>query len=110
MQQLVSDTIFTWEIYILRKFLKPIARVALVRTAADEIRITIFSKSFGAKEINSLVATSNKLTQNFVGLVTSGLRPDLARGPPAGLRCVVNFGNKGPFLYQVRLATLAFAC
>jgi hypothetical protein len=37
---------------------------------------------FGVKTINELVVTSNKLTNNFVGLVTSGIEPDLARGPP----------------------------
>jgi hypothetical protein len=61
--------------------LKSMACVALVRKAADEIRITICFISFGAKKINELVATSKKLTNNFVGLVTSGLGPDLARGP-----------------------------
>jgi hypothetical protein len=56
--------------------------VAPVRKAADEIRITIFSKSFGVKKINELVITSNKFTNNFSGLVTSCLGPDMARGPP----------------------------
>jgi hypothetical protein len=41
----------------------------------EEMRIITFFKSFGAKEINTLVVTSNKLTNNFAGLVTSGLGP-----------------------------------
>jgi hypothetical protein len=42
-----------------------------------------FFKSFGAKKINELVVTSNKLN-NFAGLVTSGLESDVARGLPVG--------------------------
>jgi hypothetical protein len=61
--------------------------VALTRTAAEEIRITIFFfRSFGVKKINELAVTSNKLTNNFAGLVRSGLGPDLARGPPVEQR------------------------
>jgi hypothetical protein len=37
---------------------------------------------FAVKKINELVVTSNKLRNNLAGLVTSGLRPDLVRGPP----------------------------
>jgi hypothetical protein len=55
--------------------------VALVRKAADET-ITIFFKSFGVIKINELVVISNKLTNNFAGLVTSGFGSDVARGPP----------------------------
>jgi hypothetical protein len=64
--------------------LKSIARVALVRKAADEIRITIFFKSFGAKKIKELIVLSNKLPNNFAGLIANGLVPDVARGPPVG--------------------------
>jgi hypothetical protein len=67
--------------------------VALVRKAADEIRITIFFNSFGVKKIDELV-TSNKLKNNFTGLVTSGLRSDLARGPPVGLRSFIGSVRK----------------
>jgi hypothetical protein len=67
------------------RVLKSIACVALVRKAADEIRITIFFTSFGAEKINELVA-SNKLTNNFAALVTSGQGPDVARGSPVVLR------------------------
>jgi hypothetical protein len=57
--------------------------VALAHKEADEIRIAIFFfKSFGVKNTNELVVTSNKLTNTSVGLVTSGLEPDVARGPP----------------------------
>jgi hypothetical protein len=55
--------------------------VALVRKAADEIGITIFLV-LGENKINELAITSNKITNNFTGLVTSGLGPDVARGPP----------------------------
>jgi hypothetical protein len=64
--------------------------VALVRKAADEI-ITIFFKSFGENKINELVATGNRLTNNLVGLVTSGLWPDVVRGPPVGPRWLNTF-------------------
>jgi hypothetical protein len=53
--------------------------------AAKEIKTTIFFMSFGLKKINRLIETSNKLTHNFAGLVTSGLRPDVARGQPVGV-------------------------
>jgi hypothetical protein len=43
-----------------------------------------FFKSLGVKKINELVETSNKLTNNFAGLVTNGTGPDVARGPPVG--------------------------
>jgi hypothetical protein len=64
--------------------LKSVTSVALVCKAADEIRITILFKSFGFKKINELVVTSNKLTNNFAGLVKSGLGPGVVRGPPVG--------------------------
>jgi hypothetical protein len=66
--------------------LKSVAYVALVRKAADEIRIIIFFKFFGENKINELVVTSNKLTNKFAGLVTNGLGPDVARGPSLGPR------------------------
>jgi hypothetical protein len=65
--------------------------VALDRKAASEIRITIFFKSFGVKKINKLVVTSNKLTDNFAGLVASDLGPDVAREPTVGQRCYKKF-------------------
>jgi hypothetical protein len=46
--------------------------------------IVISFKSFGAKKIHELAITGNKLTNNLAGLVTSGVRPDVARGPSAG--------------------------
>jgi hypothetical protein len=52
--------------------------VALVRKAADEIIITNFFKSFGVKPINELAVTTDKLN-NFMGLITSSLGPDVAR-------------------------------
>jgi hypothetical protein len=62
--------------------------VALVCTAADGIKITIFFKSFGVKKINELVVTSNKLTNNVAGLVSGGLGLDVARGPSVGTHCL----------------------
>jgi hypothetical protein len=57
--------------------------VALARKSADEIRITMFFfTSFGIKKINEPAVTSNKLTNNFAGLVASGLGTDVARGQP----------------------------
>jgi hypothetical protein len=41
-------------------------------------------KSYGIKKINELIVTSNKSTDNFAGLLTSGLKPDVTRGPPVG--------------------------
>jgi hypothetical protein len=51
--QLVSDTIFIWKTYILSY-----GCVALVRKAADEIRVTIFFQKFQIKVINELVLSS----------------------------------------------------
>jgi hypothetical protein len=62
------------------RVLKPTASVALVRKVADEIRVTTFSKTFQTKKINETIVTRNKLTNNFVGLVTSGIRSDVATG------------------------------
>jgi hypothetical protein len=44
------------------------------------MRIAIFLKSIHIKKISGLVVTSKKLKINSVGLVTSGLRPDMAHG------------------------------
>jgi hypothetical protein len=60
--------------------------VVLVRKAAEEIRGSPFLY-LRAQKINELVVTSKKLTNNFAGLVTAGLGPDMARGPPVGPRC-----------------------
>jgi hypothetical protein len=60
------------------RVLRLIACVALFRKATDEIRITVFFISLRTKKINELVITSNKLTNNFAGLVTSSLGPDVA--------------------------------
>jgi hypothetical protein len=84
LQQLVSDIIFTWKLTFYGRGLKSIAYVALVRKTADEIRITVSFKSFRVKKMNELIVTSNKLTNNFVGLLTSSLRPDVVRGPLVG--------------------------
>jgi hypothetical protein len=49
---------------------KSVACVAIVRKAADEIRITIFFKSIGVKKIDELIVSGNKLTNNFEGPIT----------------------------------------
>jgi hypothetical protein len=43
-------------------------------------------KSFGAKKMDELAATNKELTNNFEGLVTSGLGPHIACGPPVELQ------------------------
>jgi hypothetical protein len=58
--------------------------VTLVRKAAYEIRISVFFKSFRVKKINERVVTRNKLTNNFTGLITTGLGPDVASRLPVG--------------------------
>jgi hypothetical protein len=65
-------------------FLKSIACVLLVCKAVDKIRIRIFFGSFGVNnvDLNELVVASFKLTNNFAGLFTSGLGPDMALGQP----------------------------
>jgi hypothetical protein len=61
--------------------------LTLIHEEADEIRFTIFFfTSFGEVKRIALVVTSNKLTNTFSGLVTSGLGPDVTREPPVGLR------------------------
>jgi hypothetical protein len=54
--------------------------MALECKTTDELRITITFKSFRVTKINELVVTSNKLTNSFVGLLTSGLGPDVVVG------------------------------
>jgi hypothetical protein len=39
--------------------------VGLVRKSADEIRVTMYFRSVGVKEINELVLASNKLSNTF---------------------------------------------
>jgi hypothetical protein len=64
--------------------LKSVAFVALVRKAADEIRIVIFFKSFRVKKIDELVIISKKLTNNFTGTVIASRVPYLSRRLPVG--------------------------
>jgi hypothetical protein len=64
--------------------LKSVACVTLVRKAVYGKRITTFFKIFGVKNINEPLVTNNKLTNNFSGLVTSSLEPDVARERPVG--------------------------
>jgi hypothetical protein len=65
------------------RVLKSVPYLALVRKAADEITITIFSKYCGGKKINERLVTSKKLTNNFTDVVTCGLETDMAREPLA---------------------------
>jgi hypothetical protein len=69
--------------------------VPLVRKAADKNHD--FFRSFGAKKINELVVTSKKLTNNFAGLVATGVGPDVARGPPVGPRWPTYYNLKKKF-------------
>jgi hypothetical protein len=83
LQQLVSDTILPVKFTFYGRVLKSIACVALVREAAGERRTAILFQILRSKKIiNGLVVTSNKLTNNFGSLVTSGLGPDVPCGPP----------------------------
>jgi hypothetical protein len=50
--------------------------------AADEIRMNMFFQTVRSTEPCQVAVTSNILTDNFVGLVTSGQGPDMASGPP----------------------------
>jgi hypothetical protein len=62
-------------------------------------RIAILFTSFCAKKINELAVTSNNLRNNFTGLVTSGLGPDISRGPPVGPRwSKINQGQVTKFM------------
>jgi hypothetical protein len=45
-----------------------------------------FVISLGSNKINELIVSSNKLTNNLAGLVTSFLESGVACGPPVGLR------------------------
>jgi hypothetical protein len=64
----------------LRWGFKLVAYVALLRGAAAR-----FSTSIGIKEMNEVVVISNNFTNNFAGLVTSGVEPEVEGGPPVGL-------------------------
>jgi hypothetical protein len=76
------------------RILKSTARVALVRKAADETRMTItFSNhSEQRKYLNELVVTSYKLTNNFPVIVKSSHGPNVAHGLSIGPRCVGQVG------------------
>jgi hypothetical protein len=85
LQQLLSDIhciLFTFH----GSVLKPTACSTLVRKVADDIRIQLFFIYFGIKKINMLVVFRAELTGNFIGLVTSGIGPAVARGPHVGPR------------------------
>jgi hypothetical protein len=86
LQQLVSDTDFTWKIAFYGRISGLTACLALVCKAADETRITIsfFFKSFGINKINELTVSSNKLIFIVVGWSTRSFVPGVARGPPIG--------------------------
>jgi hypothetical protein len=60
--------------------------VILVRKAADKVRIKIFVILL-SKEINEHVLSSNKVTNNFAGLITSDLGSDVVRRLPVGPHC-----------------------
>lgn len=60
--------------------------MALVRTAADEVRIAILFRSLAASKINELVVTTKNLTNYLASLVTSGRGSNVARGSPVGTR------------------------
>jgi hypothetical protein len=72
------------ELTFYSRVLKSTACMALIHEAADKIRTMIFFKSFSEKKINELVIASNKLTNSFAGLVTSGLGLNVACRPPVG--------------------------
>lgn len=59
--------------------------MAHAHTAADKNQN--FYKSFGIKNINDVTVTSNTLTNNFVGLVSSGLGPDVVHRLPVESYC-----------------------
>jgi hypothetical protein len=85
LQEPESDRIFTWKLPFYGRVLKSISWLVFVilRKAADKMRIAILQNKDSK---DSLLVTSNKLTSIFAGLGTSGLEPDVARGPPVGLR------------------------
>jgi hypothetical protein len=51
--------------------------------------------------MNEFVATTNNLTNNFAGLVTSCLGPDVTRGPP-----VVHAGLHNSLVYKIHVNIL----
>jgi hypothetical protein len=77
--------------------------MVLSRKAADEISITISFKSFGVKKTNGIVVTCNKLTNNFAGLLTSGLGLDMARRPPDGSPCITLLGFKTNSVLDIKI-------
>lgn len=79
LQQLASDIFFTQKIYILRPNFK-ISGMFSTCTSSSRRGTNIFLIP-GVNKINETIADSNKLTNNFAGLVTSSLGKDVARGP-----------------------------
>jgi hypothetical protein len=83
LQQLVSDSLFTWKPYILQQGFKVsgICDTSLQSNKRGKNH-DFFIKFFGVKKINELVVTGEKLTNNTAGMVTSVIGPDVACGPP----------------------------
>jgi hypothetical protein len=76
----VSDTVFTRKAYIMREGFK----VNSMCGRCDKRHGSF--KYFRVNKINETAVTTKKLTNNFAGLVSSGLRPDVASRPPAAPR------------------------
>jgi hypothetical protein len=59
--------------------------MTLLPKAADEIRTAIILNLLKVQKTYEAIETSKYIKKNnFVGLVTSGLWPEVSRGPPVG--------------------------
>jgi hypothetical protein len=64
------------------------------------------------KNINELAISSNKLSNNFTGRITSSVGPDVARGQnlhqSAVYRCAVEFKQRSEFIFKLYVSCNPF--
>jgi hypothetical protein len=84
LQQFASDAVFISKYYILWWDFKVSSMCGTCTSSSrQEKNLEIFLfKSFGVWKINGLAVPSNKLKNNFTGLVINVLGLDVAREPP----------------------------
>jgi hypothetical protein len=106
----MSGTNFMWRTYILRWSFNVKNMCHFYYSSSRDKNHDVF-KPFEIKKINDFVATSNELTSNFAGLVTSDLRPDVACGLPVWPHCFSLRGEAGK-KYKLEVTELwgAFVC
>jgi hypothetical protein len=99
----VSDRVFTWKAYIMREGFKVNSMCGRCDKSHESF------KYFGVNKINETAVTTKKLTNNFAGLVSSGLRPDVASRPPAACTTLAQTTQRLVYRQQWLESCLEFA-